>query len=530
MSIPTEENHINGHTVGMGICKGCRLEVTYTEVALNGVSLSLCRRCAGFVAGWLSADIAVGTRQRGGFEGGSFTQVENTVRTNLRMLSILGITPSDEELSNLMDYARGLLEQAHIKDKVAEKLVEGKGVAETAEELGVHRNAVSYHKKALTTDMSDSVQEYRAARSAIELSELKAQLVSPAISAVKKVELALAIIDREIDLLGTKAPTKSIQARIDADVDPEQLVGYRRFVYSAGRKVSTKTPRSSPVYQFARQLSRPDVIPTMHRRPGIGTLGGRIMRLLEYIKHVKPSYEPDWFHLAIIAELEKVAAGEQSLLVSCGPGHGKTELISILFPSWLVEEDPGTHIISLSNSDGLARLAAEQHPAHRAVPAVPRTVPERMWTRQAEQQFQEKGNDGRPTLHSAGINGQLTGHRAKFLLADDLIKSLADAYSETVRERVWSNFNSAAETRLLPDGQIVMIHTRWSLQDPIQQALDRAKNPLSRQFVYLNFAAVNGGQDSFRLDTRTGEKQFFPPYKSLATKKGTALLLRSSPA
>ena len=243
------------------------------------------------------------------------------------------------------------------------------------------------------------------------------------------------------------------------------------------------------------------------------------MRLLEYIKHVKPSYEPDWFHLAIIAELEKVAAGEQSLLVSCGPGHGKTELISILFPSWLVEEDPGTHIISLSNSDGLARLAAGNILRIVQSPQFQELCPTEL-DKASEQQFQVKGNDGRPTLHSAGINGQLTGHRAKFLLADDLIKSLADAYSETVRERVWSNFNSAAETRLLPDGQIVMIHTRWSLQDPIQQALDRAKNPLSRQFIYLNFAAVNNGQDSFRLETRTGEKQFFPPYKSLATKKG----------
>ena len=59
------------------------MEVTYSEIALGGVGLSLCRRCAGFISGWLSADIAVGTRQRGGFEG-DFTQVGSTVRTNLR--------------------------------------------------------------------------------------------------------------------------------------------------------------------------------------------------------------------------------------------------------------------------------------------------------------------------------------------------------------------------------------------------------------------------------------------------------------
>jgi hypothetical protein len=35
----------------------------------------------------------------------------------------------------------------------------------------------------------------------------------------------------EMDLRGTAAPTKSITATINADVDPEKLVGYRKFLY-----------------------------------------------------------------------------------------------------------------------------------------------------------------------------------------------------------------------------------------------------------------------------------------------------------
>ncbi len=222
----------------------------------------------------------------------------------------------------------------HIKDRVAEKLVEGKGVAEAAEELGVHRNSVSYHKKALTSIDSDSVQEYRASQ-LIELSELKAQLVSPNIPPVKKVELALAIIDREIDLLGTKAPTKSIQARIDADVDPEQLIGHRRFVHETRGLDQDAIESCVPI--------RPPAFPPRCGRTraaaGIGTLGGGVMRLLEYIKHVKPSYEPDWFHLAIIAELEKVAAGEQSLLVL--PRPWSTEDGTHLYPLPLMAREGG---------------------------------------------------------------------------------------------------------------------------------------------------------------------------------------------
>jgi predicted phage terminase large subunit-like protein len=240
------------------------------------------------------------------------------------------------------------------------------------------------------------------------------------------------------------------------------------------------------------------------------------MRLKEFIKHIKPSYTFDWFHELVIEELE----GKDNLLVSTPPGHGKTELIGILFPAWLVAEDPGTHIISLANSDSLSRMAAGNILRIVQSPQFQELCPIEL-DKASEQQFQVAGNDGRPTLHSAGINGQLTGHRARFLLFDDLIKSLAEAYSDPVRDRTWSNFNSAAETRLLPESRVVGISTRWHLDDPHGMLMKRAKdNTLSRQFTYLNLAATNEGTQSYRLDTRKKEKTFYPPYRSLATKKG----------
>jgi predicted phage terminase large subunit-like protein len=244
------------------------------------------------------------------------------------------------------------------------------------------------------------------------------------------------------------------------------------------------------------------------------------MKLLDFIQHIKPSYEPDWYHHAIIEELESVAAGQSDLLVSAPPGHGKTELVSILFPAWLVAEDPQTHIISLANSDGLSRMSAGNILRLIQSPQFQEIQPVEL-DKATEQTFLVSGNDGRPTLHAAGINGQLTGHRAKFLIFDDLIKSLSEAYSEVVRERVWSNFNSAAETRLLPDGRIVGIHTRWHLDDPIGRLVKRAMDSEhSRQFVYLNLAGTNSGSKSYRVDTRSKSKTFFPSYQSLATKLG----------
>ncbi len=244
------------------------------------------------------------------------------------------------------------------------------------------------------------------------------------------------------------------------------------------------------------------------------------MRFGEFIAHVKPSYRTDWFHRYMIELLERAVREGLDVLCSAPPGFGKTELFSILLPSWMISEDPATHIISLANSDGLSRMAAGNILRLIQSPQFQETCPLSL-DKATEQTFLVEGNDGRPTLHSAGINGQLTGHRARYIIYDDLTKSLADAYSETVRERTWNNFNSCAETRLLPNGHIYGIQTRWSLADTHGRLIKRAlESPDSRQFLYLNLAATNNGTQSFLLTTRTHETEHLPAYQSLATVKG----------
>ncbi len=244
------------------------------------------------------------------------------------------------------------------------------------------------------------------------------------------------------------------------------------------------------------------------------------MNFKKFVQTVKPSYSFDWFHEVLVEEIQTAIETSGNLLCAAPPGSGKTELIGILFPSWCVAEDPNTHIISLSNSDSLSRMAASNILRHIQSPAFHEMRPV-VLDKATEQTFSVKGNDGRPTLHSAGIFGQLSGHRANKIVYDDLTKDLSAAYSETIRERTWGNFNAAAETRLLPNGQIFGIQTRWHLDDVTGKLLKRAReNAAARQFRYLCLAAVNRGSDSYIEDTRTGEKTYFPPYSSLATVKG----------
>ena len=136
------------------------------------------------------------------------------------------------------------------------------------------------------------------------------------------------------------------------------------------------------------------------------------MKLFDFIKHVKPSYVADWAHSRMIELIERAVSEQFDVLVSAPPGSGKTELFSILLPSWLIAEDAGTHIISLANSDGLSRMASGNILRMIQSPAFQEIAPLSL-DKATEQTFLVAGNDGRPTLHAAGINGQLTGHRAK---------------------------------------------------------------------------------------------------------------------
>lgn len=247
------------------------------------------------------------------------------------------------------------------------------------------------------------------------------------------------------------------------------------------------------------------------------------MNLTDFAKLSKTNYAPDWYHLIIGNYLDRCTAGDPevpNVLVSAPPGSGKTELVSIQFPSCILAQDLSLHIIALANSDNLARMASGNVLRILRNPDVQERWPIE-FDKESEAQWTIAGNDGRPSMHAAGIGGQLTGHRADYLIWDDLLKSQSDAYSETVRNKIWADFSSAAETRLLPTGKIVGIQTRWHLDDPIGRLVRRATEDWrARQFIYISLAAVNSGEDSFILDTRTHETTYLPKYRALARKTG----------
>jgi predicted phage terminase large subunit-like protein len=64
-----------------------------------------------------------------------------------------------------------------------------------------------------------------------------------------------------------------------------------------------------------------------------------------------------------------------------------------------------------------------------------------------------------------GVRGAIAGRRADLVIIDDPIRSLADAQSHRQREYIWDWYKSDLTTRLKPNGKVILIMTRWHLDD-----------------------------------------------------------------
>lgn len=227
--------------------------------------------------------------------------------------------------------------------------------------------------------------------------------------------------------------------------------------------------------------------------------------IAQYPKFVYPR------HIKLIAEhLERVERGEiVRLMIFAPPRHGKSELVSKLFPCWYMGRNPdktvavATYGQTLSNKIGLS-----------------------LNQRMNSEVFQEIFPDCRPINESnsitntvttkgggfmaTSVGGGLTGTGGHLRILDDPNKNRQDANSETIQETQWDWWTSVFATRGEQDikgddeetaqedkSPIVVILTRWSDKDIAKRLLDQqeANGGKGAQWVVLNLEAICESED-----------------------------------
>lgn len=177
---------------------------------------------------------------------------------------------------------------------------------------------------------------------------------------------------------------------------------------------------------------------------------------------------PAAHHRLLISKLQAVAEGRiPRLMIHMPPGGAKSTYGSVLFPPWVLSRKPGLDIIGASNTGVMAESFS------RRVMGVVRDHRETLGyglTREAAELW-ETSNRG--TYRAAGVGAAIAGRRADGAIIDDPVKSREDVESEGNREKQWAWFMGDLRTRLKPNAFIVLICTRWHVDDLAGRLLER---------------------------------------------------------
>lgn len=256
--------------------------------------------------------------------------------------------------------------------------------------------------------------------------------------------------------------------------------------------------------------------------------------LIPFITRFNPKYKVGWIHKIFASELEKfmveVEAGMQPrLMIFVPPRHGKSEIVSNNFPSWVLGHHPDWEIIMASHTINLplrfsranrARIKDERYQS-----VFPNMKLDKDSTSAEEWLSTERGG-----LKCAGVGGAIGGFGAHILIIDDPIKDYEDAQSETIRETVKNWYTSTAEARLAPQGGVIIVQTRWHDDDlsgwQLRQDKENREEDLPEEYLQnwkvLSFPAIAESDEFIHKDTH----EFFDepgPNRICVRREGQAL-------
>jgi predicted phage terminase large subunit-like protein len=190
----------------------------------------------------------------------------------------------------------------------------------------------------------------------------------------------------------------------------------------------------------------------------------RPLSFRDFVDGVYPRYR--WYrHCVVLADvLQRVADGEiKRLMIFMPPRHGKSLLASRLFSAYWLYRHPeqwvGLNSYGADLAFTLSRSARDNFAAAGGVFSE---------SASAVNHWETAAGGG---MWAAGVGGPISGKGFNLGIIDDPIKNAEDAASEVIREKQKEWYNSTFYTREEPnsdgdpDGAIVIIQTRWHMDD-----------------------------------------------------------------
>jgi predicted phage terminase large subunit-like protein len=237
--------------------------------------------------------------------------------------------------------------------------------------------------------------------------------------------------------------------------------------------------------------------------------------LIAFCKKMMPEFIVGEHHRLLADILMSLEAGDKDrVCVNMPPRHGKSQLVSIFFPAWVLGRDPTKKVMMVSHTTDLAVDFGRKVRNLIATDAYKDVFPVTELAKDSKSAGRWNTNLG-GEYYACGIGSALAGRGADLLLIDDP-HSEQDVINGNfgVFEKAYEWFTFGARTRLMPGGSVAIIQTRWHMDDLTGRVTkDMSNNARSDQYEVVEFPAILEVKDN-----KTGkyvEKPLWPEFFDL---------------
>lgn len=200
-------------------------------------------------------------------------------------------------------------------------------------------------------------------------------------------------------------------------------------------------------------------------------------------------------HIVLLCKyLQKIADGEiKRLAISMPPRSGKSETLC-RFAAYMLEKNKDTNLLCAGYSQNISRRFSRKT----------RTILlERIGLSKNNQSIDNWSINNGSVYYVGSVNNPVTGVGFKTIICDDLIKNREEANSSAIIEKLRDFYKEDLYSRLEPEGSLILVGTRWSLNDPIAYAIE-----LDPSFTVINLPAICEDEENDLLGRKLGESIF----------------------
>jgi len=238
---------------------------------------------------------------------------------------------------------------------------------------------------------------------------------------------------------------------------------------------------------------------------------------LSFVRKEAPKMIPEFVmgrHIELLCDkLQAVVEGEcKRLMVFLPPRSTKSVICSMLFPAWYMGHNPAHEIMALSHSDQLASdfgRSVRDIVNDEDFQEMFNGVQLRADVKAAGKWMTSKGGK----YYAAGVRSKLAGRGAHVAILDDVM-SEDDSFSEAGRRYIKEWYPSGLRTRVMPNGAIIIINTRYHYDDICGWLLKQeSDNDMTNKWEVIKIPAWLDEDAAELLNMDVGSS-YFPEWKS----------------